>query len=36
MVTINLTLDNFSELPVLSDLFDCFGDDYEYTAREFF
>jgi hypothetical protein len=36
MVTINLTLNNFSELPVLSDLFDCFGDDYEYTTRGIF
>jgi hypothetical protein len=33
MVTINLTLNNFSELPSLLDLFDNFSNDYEYTTR---
>lgn len=36
MVTINLTLNNFSELPSLLYLFDSFGNDYEYTARGVF
>ncbi|AKB21837.1 Mobile element protein [Methanosarcina sp. WH1] len=36
MVTINLTLNNFSELPVLLDLFAHFGNDYEYTTRGIF
>jgi hypothetical protein len=36
MVTINLTLNNFSELPVLIDLFDRFDNDYEYTTQGIF
>jgi hypothetical protein len=36
MVTINLTLNNFSELPALLDLFNRFGNDYEYTIRGIF
>jgi len=36
MVTINLTLNNFSELPSLLDLFDGFSNDYEYTSRGVF
>ncbi len=36
MVTINLTLNNFSELPFLLDLFDSFDNDYEYTTRGVF
>ena len=36
MVTINLTLNNFSELPVLLDFFARFGNDYEYTTRGIF
>ncbi|MCC4766166.1 ISNCY family transposase, partial [Methanosarcina sp. DH1] len=36
MVTINLTLNNFSELPALLDVFGCFGNDYEYTTRGIF
>ncbi len=36
MVTINLTLNNFSELPALLDLFNRFGNDYEYTTRGIF
>ncbi len=36
MVTINLTLNNFSELPVLLDLFARFGNDYKYTTRGIF
>lgn len=36
MVTINLNLNNFSELPVLLNLFDSFDDDYEYTTRGVF
>jgi len=36
MVTINLTLNNFSELPILTDLFGRFGNDYEYTTRGIF
>ena len=36
MVTINLTLNNFSELPSLLSLFDSFDNDYEYTTRGVF
>ena len=36
MVTINLTLNNFSELPALLDVFGCFGNDYEYTTQGIF
>jgi hypothetical protein len=36
MVTINLTLNNFSELPSLLDLFGGFNNDYEYTTRGVF
>jgi hypothetical protein len=36
MVTINLTLNNFSELPILTDLLGRFGNDYEYTTRGIF
>ncbi|MFV8415498.1 ISNCY family transposase, partial [Methanosarcina mazei] len=36
MVTINLTLNNFSELPSLLDVFGCFGNDYEYTTQGIF
>jgi hypothetical protein len=36
MVIINLTLNNFSELPTLSYLFDGYGNDYEYTTRGIF
>jgi len=36
MVTINLTLNNFSELLSLLDLFDGFSNDYEYTSRGVF
>ncbi|AAM05948.1 ISNCY-like element ISMac19 family transposase [Methanosarcina acetivorans] len=36
MVTINLTLNNFSELHALLDVFGCFGNDYEYTTRGIF
>ena len=36
MVTINLTLNNFSELPVLIDLFGRFGNEYEYSTRGIF
>jgi hypothetical protein len=36
MVTINLTLNNFSELPALLDVFSLFGNDYEYTIRGIF
>ena len=33
MVTINLNLNNFSELPILIDLLCWFENDYEYTTR---
>ena len=36
MVTINLTLNNFSELPSLLYLFDSFDNDYEYTTKGVF
>ena len=36
MVTINLTLNNFSELSSLLYLFDSFSNDYEYTTRGIF
>lgn len=36
MVTINLTFNNFSELPSLLYLFDSFDNDYEYTTRGVF
>jgi len=36
MVTINLTLNNFSELPSLLSLFGSFDNDYEYTTRGVF
>ncbi|WP_292391779.1 ISNCY family transposase [Methanosarcina sp. UBA5] len=36
MITINLTLNNFSELPSLLDFFDSFSNDYEYTTRGVF
>jgi hypothetical protein len=36
MVTIILTLNNFSELPILIDLFGQFGNDYEYATRGIF
>ena len=36
MVIINLTLNNFSELPSLLYLFDSFDNDYEYTTRGVF
>uniref|UniRef100_Q468K1 Uncharacterized protein n=1 Tax=Methanosarcina barkeri (strain Fusaro / DSM 804) TaxID=269797 RepID=Q468K1_METBF len=36
MVTINLNLNNFSDLSVLLNLFDSFDNDYEYTARGVF
>ena len=36
MVTINLNLNNFSELPVLIDLLGRFSNDYEYTTRGIF
>ena len=36
MVTINLTFNNFSELPVLIDLLGQFGNEYEYTANGIF
>jgi hypothetical protein len=36
MVTINFTLNNFSELSSLLYLFDSFSNDYEYTTRGIF
>ena len=36
MVTINLTLNNFSELPILLDVFGSFDNNYEYTAEGIF
>ena len=36
MVIINLTLNNLSELPALSYLFDSYSNDYEYTTRGIF
>ena len=36
MVTITLTLNNFSELSALLDVFGCFGNDYEYTTQGIF
>jgi hypothetical protein len=36
MVTINLNFNNFSELPILSEVFGSFDNSYEYTADEIF
>jgi len=36
MVTINLTLNNFSELPVLKDLLGRFSNEYEFTTKGVF
>jgi hypothetical protein len=36
MVTINSTLNNFSELPILIDVLRQFSNDYEYTSRGVF
>ena len=36
MVTINFTLNNFSELPILLDVFGSFDNNYEYTAGGIF
>ena len=36
MVTINLNFNNFSELPILSEVFGSYGNSYEYTADEIF
>src|SRR5674536_401945 len=36
MVTINLNLNNFSELPILSEVFGSYDNSYEYTADEIF
>lgn len=36
MVTINSTLNNFFELPVLIDVLGQFSNDYEYTTRGIF
>ena len=36
MVTINLNLNNFSELPVLSEVFGSYDNSYEYTADGIF
>src|SRR5665647_3400498 len=36
MVTINLNLNNFSELPILSEVFGSFDNNYEYTAEGIF
>lgn len=36
MVTINLTLNNFPEIPILIDLLGRFDNDYEYTTRGIF
>ena len=33
MVTININLNNFSELPILIKLLCWFENDYEYTTR---
>ena len=36
MVTINSTLDNFSEIPIFHNVFSGFGNEYEYTENEIF
>jgi len=35
MVTVNSTLNNFSEVPILIDLLGQFSNDYEYLQKEF-
>jgi hypothetical protein len=36
MVTINSTLNNFSEIPIFHNVFSGFGNEYEYTENEIF
>lgn len=36
MTKINLNPNNFSEIPLLLDIFGNFDDNYEYTARGIF
>ena len=36
MVTINSTLNNFSEIPIFHNVFNGFGNEYEYTENEIF
>jgi len=36
MVTINSTLNNFSELPILINILGQFSNDYEYTTKDVF